>query len=154
MVDHAFNEVELKELKESFGLFDQGQGITAETLGEIYKRIGFNVSESEIAEQIRLADRHHSGRVNFDDFLAVMDKQHQHNPEEGLLEVFKIFDKDNDGLVSGEDLKEGMTKFNEKFTEHEISEMVREADVDGDGLINYEEFVKMMVRNFHIALRS
>ncbi|CAO3662992.1 unnamed protein product [Umbelopsis vinacea] len=167
--EHAFNNVELKELKESFGLFDQGQGITAQTLADIYKRIGFNVSQSEIEEQIRLADRHNSGRVNFDDFLAVMDRQHQHNPEEGLLEVFKIFDKNSDGLVSGEDLKEGMSRFSEwlaipsvdnlniylnsisglvsldeKFTEHEISEMVREADVDGDGLINYEEFVKMM----------
>ncbi|CAM0138200.1 spermatogenesis associated 21 [Umbelopsis sp. WA50703] len=144
MVDHAFNEVELKELKESFSLFDQGQGITAQTLSDIYKRVGMNVSQSEIEQQVRMADRNGNGRVNFDDFLAVMDRQHQHNPEEGLLEVFKIFDKDSDGLVSGQDLQEGMTRFNEKFTEHEISEMVREADVDGDGLINYEEFVKMM----------
>jgi Ca2+-binding EF-hand superfamily protein len=50
--EHAFNNVELKELKESFGLFDQGQGITAQTLADIYKRIGFNVSQSEIEEQV------------------------------------------------------------------------------------------------------
>ncbi|OAD05033.1 hypothetical protein MUCCIDRAFT_141198, partial [Mucor lusitanicus CBS 277.49] len=102
---------------------------------------------------ISAADAKGHGKVDFDDFLAVMTKQHDTNAEEGVLKVFEMLDTDHDGQLTGEDLKRGVSLFGNSVTEADVEEMMASADVDGDGLINYEEFLKVMVSSHLLFVR-
>ncbi|KAI8384667.1 uncharacterized protein BYT42DRAFT_563254 [Radiomyces spectabilis] len=140
----AFSDAEKDQLKATFDHFTHGHGMTADTLAEIYRKANMTVTQSEIEHQLRLADTKGRGRLDFEEFLHVMEKQREHHAEGGFQKVFNEMDSDNDGLISGEDLKRCIVAFGESVTPDEIKEMMLAADVDGDGLINYEEFLKIL----------
>ncbi|KAG2195677.1 hypothetical protein INT46_002151 [Mucor plumbeus] len=144
MTGSTLTDAEIIHWQNKFETLTNGNGITAETLKEIYKAAGINVTDAEIITQISAADAKGNGKVDFDDFLAVMTKQHDTNSEEGVAKVFAMLDTDNDGQLTGEDLKRGVSLFGNSVTETDVEEMMASADVDGDGLINYEEFLKVM----------
>ncbi|KAK4519486.1 uncharacterized protein ATC70_009722 [Mucor velutinosus] len=144
MTGSTLTDAEINHWQAKFESLTKGNGMTAETLKEIYKTAGIKVTDAEINSQIRAADAKGHGKVDFDDFLAVMTKQHDTNAEEGILKVFDMLDTDNDGQLTGEDLKRGVSLFGNSVTEADVEEMMASADVDGDGLINYEEFLKVM----------
>ncbi|CAO3634044.1 unnamed protein product [Mucor hiemalis] len=118
--------------------------MTASTLREIYKVAKIDATDAEIQEQIRAADTKGDGKLDFEDFLSVMARQHDRNAEEGVAKVFAQLDTDNDGQITGEDLIRGVALFGNSITENDVKEMLASADVDGDNMINYEEFLKVM----------
>ncbi|CAO3620452.1 unnamed protein product [Mucor fragilis] len=144
MTGSTLTDAEINHWQAKFESLTNGNGMTAETLKEIYKAAGIKVTDAEINSQISAADAKGNGKVDFDDFLAVMTKQHDTNAEEGIAKVFEMLDTDNDGQLTGEDLKRGVSLFGNSVTETDVEEMMASADVDGDGLINYEEFLKVM----------
>ncbi|CAO0800698.1 unnamed protein product [Mucor circinelloides] len=144
MTGSTLTDAEINHWQAKFESLTNGNGMTAETLKEIYKAAGIKVTDAEVQSQIQAADAKGHGKVDFDDFLAVMTKQHDTNAEEGVAKVFDMLDTDNDGQLNGEDLKRGVSLFGNSVTEADIEEMMASADVDGDGLINYEEFLKVM----------
>ncbi|KAF1805048.1 hypothetical protein V8B55DRAFT_1494868 [Mucor lusitanicus] len=144
MTGSTLTDAEINHWQAKFESLTKGNGMTAETLKEIYKAAGIKVTDAEINSQISAADAKGHGKVDFDDFLAVMTKQHDTNAEEGVLKVFEMLDTDHDGQLTGEDLKRGVSLFGNSVTEADVEEMMASADVDGDGLINYEEFLKVM----------
>ncbi|KAG0186764.1 hypothetical protein DFQ28_007318 [Apophysomyces sp. BC1034] len=140
----ALSEPEIAQLKTTFETYTKGKGFTASTLAEIYRKAKINISPEEIQSQFQATDANGNGRLDFDAFLAIMERQHQRNAEEGILYVFEMLDTDKDGLISGNDLQRLIVDSGESVTQDELKEMVLAADVDGDGLINYEEFVKIL----------
>ncbi|KAI8981045.1 hypothetical protein BDB01DRAFT_795110 [Pilobolus umbonatus] len=137
-------EAEIKHLQGKYNTLTGGHGMTASTLKEIYRVAKISVTDREIDEQIRAADLKGSGHVDLEDFIAVMAKQHESNPEVGAAKIFALLDTDNDGQIGEEELKRGISLFGKSVSESDLREMVASADVDGDGLINYEEFLKVM----------
>ncbi|CEP17767.1 hypothetical protein [Parasitella parasitica] len=140
----TITDADINHWQTTFNSLTNGDGMTAETLKEIYKAANINITEAEIAAQFSAVDTKNTGKIYFDEFLEVMTKQHDKNPEEGVAKVFEMLDTDNDGQINGEDLKRGVSLFGKSLTEAEVEEMLASADVDGDGLINYEEFLKVM----------
>uniref|UniRef100_A0A7E4ZS23 Calmodulin n=1 Tax=Panagrellus redivivus TaxID=6233 RepID=A0A7E4ZS23_PANRE len=65
-----------RELKEAFQVFDTDRDgyITAPELGVIMRNLGENLSEKEICEMIHEADLDGDGKVNFDEFVAMMNQ--------------------------------------------------------------------------------
>ncbi|KAI8638080.1 hypothetical protein BD408DRAFT_405966 [Parasitella parasitica] len=144
MSGSTLTDAEINHWQDKFESLTNGDGMTVETLREIYKAAGITASDAEINSQFSAADTKNAGKIHFDEFLAVMTKQHDKNAEEGVARVFEMLDTDNDGQINGDDLKRGVSLFGTSLTETEIEEMMASADVDGDGLINYEEFLKIM----------
>ncbi|KAI7902973.1 uncharacterized protein BX663DRAFT_509057 [Cokeromyces recurvatus] len=144
MTGSIITEAEIDHLYTKFEELTKGNGLTAETLKKIYKVAQVEVTDEEINAQIRAADAKGNGKIDFEDFLAVMTKQHEIDSEAGVYKVFHLLDTDNDGQISGADLKRGASLFGKSLTETDIEEMMASADVDGDGMINYEEFLKIM----------
>ncbi|KAI9478558.1 MAG: hypothetical protein EXX96DRAFT_571362 [Benjaminiella poitrasii] len=144
MTASTLTDAEVDHLHEKFEALTHGHGITAETLKEIYRLAKVEITDEEIQAQIFAVDAKGHGKVDFDDFLAVMSKQHDVDSEVGVSKVFQLLDTDNDGQINGDDLKRGVSLFGKSLTETDIEEMLASADVDGDGLINYEEFLKIM----------
>ncbi|OBZ87282.1 Calmodulin-4 [Choanephora cucurbitarum] len=144
MTGSTLTDAEINHLQAKFDSLTKGNGMTADTLKQIYQMAKIEVTDAEINEQIRAADAKGNGKVDFDDFMAVMNKQHETNAEEGVLRVFEMIDTDHDGQISNADLKRGISLFGKSVTDADIEDMMASADVDGDGLINYEEFLKIM----------
>ncbi|KAF7731856.1 hypothetical protein EC973_007687 [Apophysomyces ossiformis] len=141
----TLTEPEIALLKTTFETYTKGKGFTPATLAEIYRMAKVSITQEEIQSQFEAVDPDQSGRLDFDAFLAIMERQYQRNPEEGIQHVFEMLDSDKDGLLSRDDLQRFIVETGESVTQDELKEMVLAADVDGDGLINYEEFVKILV---------
>ncbi|SAL95802.1 hypothetical protein [Absidia glauca] len=140
----GISDVEVNQLRACYDAYTHGHGMNAATLAEIYRKAKVQVTQEELDRQIATASSKGNGKLDFDDFLAVMTRQYETNPEEGASKVFAMLDTDKDGLITSQDLERAIVEFGETVTPDELKEMVLSADVDGDGMINYEEFLKIM----------
>ncbi|ORZ11996.1 hypothetical protein BCR42DRAFT_421030 [Absidia repens] len=140
----AISDIEVAQLKECYDSYTHGHGMNASTLAEIYRKAKVPVTQEELDRQIARASSKGNGKLDFDDFLTVMTRQYETNPEEGISKVFAMLDADDDGLITSQDLERAIVEFGETVTPDELKEMILSADVDGDGMVNYEEFLKIM----------
>ncbi|KAI9031560.1 hypothetical protein CLU79DRAFT_261611 [Phycomyces nitens] len=131
----------LQHIKHSFDTYAHGQGMNLTSLSDVYKKANVSATPDEIERQIKLSNTKDQNMLDFNEFLAVMDKG---DYEESVLKVFGILDTDQDGLINSEDLQQGLVLFGESATDEEIDMMIKAADVDGDGLLNFEEFLKIL----------
>ena len=137
-----------KELQDIFDQFDKDKDgkISGKELANAMESMGQNPTDEEINEMMREVDLNRDGKIDFDEFMAIMTKNSpETQTEEEVINAFRVFDKDGKGLISSAELKHIMMTIGDKMTEEEADEMVNEADIDEDGMINYEEFVRMMM---------
>jgi calmodulin len=138
----------MREYKEAFEMFDRDKDglIISKELGSILKALGHECNELEIAAMIEDVDSDLDKKINFDEFILIMNKRSTEvDIEEELMEAFKIFDKDGNGRLESNELKHIMLTLGEKLTDEEIAEMISEADSKGLGYIDYKDFVKLML---------
>ncbi|KAJ3720397.1 calmodulin-like protein [Lentinula raphanica] len=148
MSSDQLSEEQVNEFKEAFSLFDKdGDGtITTTELGTVMRSLGQNPTDAELQDMINEVDVDGNGTIDFNEFLAMMEKKFKDtDSEEEIRQAFQVFDKDNNGTISATELKAVMESLGEKLTDQEVGEMIREADDDGDGMIDYKEFVAMML---------
>jgi len=139
---------QVAEYKEAFALFDKdGSGsISTKELGTVFRTLGQNPTEAELAEMIHMVDRDGNGQCEFPEFLMlVANNSRQPESEIDVISAFKTFDRDNNGFIPAAELRHVMMNIGEKLTDEEVDVMIQEADIDGDGHINYEEFVRNMM---------
>ncbi|KAI8335831.1 hypothetical protein BC941DRAFT_429510 [Chlamydoabsidia padenii] len=140
----TISDTEINQLRACYDAYTHGHGMSASSLAEIYRKAKVQVTQEELDRQIATASSKGNGKLDFEDFLTVMTRQYETNPEEGASKVFAMLDADQDGLITSQDLERAIVEFGETVTPDELKEMVLSADVDGDGMINYEEFLKVM----------
>ncbi len=89
------------------------------------------------------------GKINFDNFITLMEKKlRDHDNEEELIETFKVFDKDGIGFITFNNLKDVIKNLGLNYSDDEIMEMIKECDLDNDMMINYDEFTKMVLDKY------
>ncbi|NWX30574.1 CETN1 protein, partial [Notiomystis cincta] len=140
-------EEQQREIREAFGLFDtDGSGsIDVRELKVAMRALGFEPKKEEIKKMISDIDKEGTGKISFNDFLAVMSqKMIEKDPEEEILKAFKFFDDDKTGKISFQNLKRVAKELGENLTDEELQEMIDEADRDGDGEVSQEEFLRIM----------
>ncbi|CAO3694321.1 unnamed protein product [Umbelopsis ramanniana] len=140
------NEFEIEEARECFKTLDpESKGVTATELMGAMKALGKNYSNEEVQNMISNADKQGKGRVDFQDFLALLENQKAKGSHEAaFVEVFEAIDSDKDGSITVQDIVNYMSSRGESMSEDEVKEMIHAADVSGDGKVNYEEFVKIL----------
>ena len=129
-------------------MFDNNQDgtITREKLENLMRKLNQTVTEDDLKDMISVVDTKGDGKINFEEFVAMMEKRKDEaDTEQEIINAFRVFDKDGNGLISKAELTNIMSILGDTLTNEEIEEMIIEADVDGDGFINYEEFVRMMM---------
>ncbi|CAM0137484.1 unnamed protein product [Umbelopsis sp. WA50703] len=146
MAHQPLNEFEIAEAQECFRTLDpENKGVTASELARAMRALGKSYSDQEIQEMIRAADKHGKGRVDFQDFLTLLENQRAKGSHESAFEeVFKSMDNDQDGSITVDDIVRYMQSKGVRMTTEEVKAMVHSADVSGDGKVNYEEFVKIL----------
>ncbi|KAJ3802077.1 calmodulin-like protein [Lentinula aff. detonsa] len=126
---------------EAFSLFDKdGDGtITTLELGTVMRSLGQNPTDAELQDMINEVDVDGNGTIDFNEFLAMMEKKFKDtDSEEEIRQAFQVFDKDGNGTISAKELKAVMESLGEKLSDQEVDAMIVEADEDGDGSINYQ----------------
>ncbi|NWX88956.1 CETN2 protein, partial [Nothoprocta pentlandii] len=109
------------------------------------RALGFEPKKEEIKKMISDIDKEGTGKISFNDFLAVMtQKMAEKDSKEEILKAFKLFDDDETGKISFKNLKRVAKELGENLTDEELQEMIDEADRDGDGEVNEQEFLRIM----------
>lgn len=140
-------EDQKQEVREAFDLFDSdGSGtIDVKELKVAMRALGFEPRKEEMKKMISEVDKEGTGKISFNDFLAVMtQKMAEKDTKEEILKAFRLFDDDETGKISFKNLKRVANELGESLTDEELQEMIDEADRDGDGEVNEEEFLKIM----------
>ena len=142
------SEEQRADYLDAFNMFDNNQDgtITREKLGNLMRKLNQTVTEDDLKDMISVVDTKGDGKINFEEFVAMMEKRKDEaDTEQEIINAFRVFDKDGNGLISKAELTNIMSILGDTLSNEEIEEMIIEADVDGDGFINYEEFVRMMM---------
>ncbi|XP_037377758.1 centrin-1 [Talpa occidentalis] len=140
-------EDQKQEVREAFDLFDaDGSGtIDVKELKVALRALGFEPTKEEMKKMISDIDKEGTGKISFNDFLAVMtQKMAEKDTKEEILKAFRLFDDDETGKISFKNLKRVASELGENLTDEELQEMIDEADRDGDGEVNEEEFLRVM----------
>ena len=140
---------QLGEFKKAFSKFDRdGNGfISGAELRHVMTNLGKKLTDEEADDIIREADIDGDGKVNCEEFVAMMaSKMKDADREEEIRVAFRVLDRDGNGFITAAELRHVMTNIGDKLTDEEVYEMIREADIDGDGQVNCEEFVAMMAQ--------
>ncbi|EFJ17832.1 hypothetical protein SELMODRAFT_233632 [Selaginella moellendorffii] len=143
-----------------FETFDEnGDGkISCEELGNTMKKLGFEMSRSELESMVVAVDNDGDGFVDFDEFLALYsniyyDDQHHRardGDEQDLREAFSVFDKNKDGFITVVELQAVLNSLGLRDGGVKLADcrrMIKAVDADGDGQVNFDEFKRMMASN-------
>ncbi|KAF9964134.1 hypothetical protein BGZ70_006901 [Mortierella alpina] len=141
------NNVQTKDLKEAFNLYDRkGTGsISSSDLGHLLRAIGQNPSEAEIKELINQAEP----TLSFDAFSKIAMRPDGFKPAgtvDQLVEGFKVFDPKDNGTISITDLRRLLTTMGEPLTKEEIDQLLVAAKVDSNNNISYDTFVRDLLK--------
>ncbi|XP_051823346.1 centrin-1-like [Antechinus flavipes] len=143
-------EEQKQEIREAFDLFDiDGTGtVDVKELKVALRALGFEPKKEEIKKITTDIDKEGTGKISFNDFLAVMtQKMAEKDTKEDILKAFRLFDDDETGKISFKNLKRVARELGENLTDEELQEMIDEADRDGDGEVNEQEFLRIMKKN-------
>ncbi|KAF9948532.1 hypothetical protein BGZ72_009581 [Mortierella alpina] len=142
----ATPEIQTKELKEAFNLYDRkGTGsIPSSDLGSLLRAIKQNPSEAEIKELIAQSEP----TLSFDAFSKIALRPDGFKPAataEQMVEGFKVFDPQDNGTISEDELRRVLTTMGEALSTQEVDELLREAKIEKNGMISYEDFVRNLL---------
>ncbi|XP_060568182.1 calmodulin-A-like [Ruditapes philippinarum] len=147
MANKKFTDEQLQEFKEAFHLFDKDgdNTITTPELLTVMKSLGHNPSRDDIIEMIKEVDSNGNGKIEFSEFLTLMEKNMSSFESEDLIKgAFSVIDPHGEGYITLQGLRQVVHDLGLDFTDEEMRDMIEEADPTGDGRVNLEDFVKMM----------
>lgn len=139
----------LEIYEEAFYLLDSHNTgvIGKKEVGIVMRAIGQEPTEEEIANLVKEVDRAETGRLSFNDFLALLAHIcEEEEPEEEWESVFNQFDHDKDGFIDEYDLRKTMIQLRLKFTDTDVEEMLNEFAPlrDGPPRIDFEDFLSIV----------
>ncbi|KAJ6348855.1 hypothetical protein OIU77_006439 [Salix suchowensis] len=144
VIAERLSEEEIGGLKELFKMIDTDNSgtITFEELKHGLKRVGSQMTETEIKDLMDAADTDKSGTIDYGEFLAATLHLNKLEREDNLVAAFSYFDKDGSGYITIDELQQACRDFG--LGDVHLDETIKEIDQDNDGRIDYGEFAAMM----------
>ncbi|XP_043844135.1 centrin-2-like [Dromiciops gliroides] len=115
-------EDQKQEIREAFDLFDTDgtRTIDVKEINVAMRALGFEPKKEEI-KKISDIDKEGTGKINFNDFLAVMtQKMAEKDTKEEILKAFRFFNDDETGKISFKNLKRVARELGENLTDEEL----------------------------------
>ena len=106
--------------------------------------MGYQPSNEDIIEFLRLADKTNTGVVSKENFIKALHEKYTipKNQLEEIKEAFKTFDKDKDGKITFKEFRNILKQFGENINDEEIDKIFKFIDADNNGLIDFDDFVE------------
>ncbi|CAN4118012.1 unnamed protein product [Withania somnifera] len=155
VIAERLSEEEIGGLKQLFKMIDTDNSgtITYEELKHGLKRVGSDLTESEIKALMSAADFDNNGTIDYGEFIAATLHLNKMEREENLLAAFFYFDKDGSGYITIDELQQACQEFG--LGDVKLEDIIKETDIDNDGRIDYGEFATMMKKgNTGLAART
>lgn len=155
VIAERLSEEEIGGLKQLFKMIDTDNSgtITHEELKHALKRVGSDLTESEIKALMSAADFDNNGTIDYGEFIAATLHLNKMEREENLLAAFSYFDKDGSGYITIDELQQACQEFG--LGDVKLEDIIKEIDIDNDGRIDYGEFATMMKKgNAGLAART
>ncbi|WOG86335.1 hypothetical protein DCAR_0205537 [Daucus carota subsp. sativus] len=145
VIAENLSEEEIIGLKEMFKSIDTDNSgtITYDELKDGLRKLGTELSESEVGQLIEGADVDGDGSIDYMEFITATMHLNRVEREDHLYKAFEYFDKDKSGFITRDELVHALKQYN-MGDEKTIREIIDEVDTDNDGRINYDEFAAMM----------
>ncbi|CAF3318729.1 unnamed protein product [Rotaria socialis] len=135
-----------QQLRDAFDLFDRNRSgdISKKELKKVLKTLGIKANEKELQALINQMDADGSGKIDFNEFKAVMgNKYFSRHSTANLEAAFSSFDSDGNGFLTIDELQNVMSRMGRHMTLSEIKAMVQSLDTNKDGKISFNEFAKL-----------
>ena len=133
-------KVLINELFDMWDL-DGDNRVKSNEVRQMLNAMGREVSNEEIMNFLKIADKNNSGLIDKIQFMEAMEKIFS-LPNDGVEEVknaFYFFDPDETGKISTGDFKKILLKQN--FSEEDVNNIIKVADPDDSGFVDFESFV-------------
>ena len=133
-------KVLINELFDMWDL-DGDSRVKSNEVRQMLNAMGREVSNEEIMNFLKIADKNNSGLIDKIQFMEAMEKIFS-LPNDGVEEVknaFYFFDPDETGKISTGDFKKILLKQN--FSEDDVNNIIKVADPDDSGFVDFESFV-------------
>lgn len=137
-------------LQRAFKIFSHGDNfIESRDLGKVFKRMGQPVSDQELEEFIKEADKDNSGHICFPEFVKFMAPRLKpdHSNEE-LQEAFDAIDTDGSGCINSDELLLMLWGIGQRVNEEELVNAIKRADTNKNGTVSFPEFLQLF-QNLH-----
>lgn len=135
-----------KLINDIFNMYDiENSGkINSGDVRSLLLNMGYNPSNEDIIEFLKLADKTNTGVVSKENFIKALHEKYTipQNHLEEIKEAFKTFDMDNDGKISFKDFRNILNHFGENINDEEIDKIFKFIDADNNGLIDFNDFVE------------
>ncbi|XP_018014714.1 troponin C [Hyalella azteca] len=141
---------QIATMRKVFAMFDQAKTGFVETnkFVNILNTLGQNFDEDDLSAKIEEVDSEKEGKVNFDQFIAIvlpfMEDDDDEAMHEELKEAFRLYDKGGDGYITTKVLKEILKELDNKLSDTDLDGIIDEIDEDGSGTVDFDEFMEMM----------
>jgi len=142
-----FEQSQVQEFKEAFGLMDQDRDgtISVDDLKEVYNSLGKAPKEAELKAMVDEAQ----GPINFTMLLTLFgDRLNGTDEEPVIINAFKLFDPENKGIIHKDALREllcQMGRPDERLSDLEFNQVLEGAPLD-KGNLDYTAFTKIIKR--------
>jgi len=143
-----FEQSQVQEFKEAFGLMDQDRDgtISVDDLREVYSSLGRAVKDAELKAMIEEAQ----GPLNFTMLLTLFgERLNGTDEEQTIVHAFKIFDAENKGNIHREALREMLCtegRKEDRLNDQEFNQMLEGAPMDPKGNLDYVAFTRLVKR--------
>ena len=135
-----------KLINDIFNMYDiENSGkINSGDVRSLLLNMGYQPSNEDIIEFLRLADKTNTGVVSKENFIKALHEKYTipKNQLEEIKEAFKTFDKDKDGKITFKEFRNILKQFGENINDEEIDKIFKFIDADNNGLIDFDDFVE------------
>lgn len=147
VLSERLTEEQIREYNDAFQAFDKdGNGyITTKELKSLMRCLGCNPTDSEVQQIINEVDADGNGKIDFPEFVQLMEKMTKPKDEENAaLDAFRVFDPEGRGYIPSTILREILQKSLDQVPQSEVFDLLDHSGLQEDKLISFEDFARMV----------
>ena len=133
----------LNKYKEAFNKYDKDSSgnLSVNEIQKIAKDLGYPMTKEEVQEVFTEVGG--DGKIDFDEFVMLMEEYIHNLGEDELLKAFKDYDKNNTGKMTVRDFKYILTNYGDDIlNDREADELFRDSGLNDKDYVQYEDFIK------------
>jgi calcium-dependent protein kinase len=142
------NDIQIRKKFEALDHDKKGYIDKKELLAQ-YKKYFSGTTEKQIKiidKFMESADTDNNGKIDYAEFLTMMNLKNKELGENALKEVFDYYDKNKNGFIEASDIREIFEDTG--LSNKEVHQLIDDVDINQDRKLGFEEFYKIITAAF------